>query len=133
MEQTIITLREVEERIERGDTPEIIREFLEEAARSGEMFDSELVRFICTGFGGEDYGENIDYFYQDFDNSSRWSIICTEIVRFNSDQYYSFWSEVGLTEMQENEWYDQKPLIARQKKIEKLIWVEEKIENESNS
>lgn len=133
MEQTIITLREVEERIERGDTPEIIREFLEEAARSGEMFDSELVRFICTGFGGEDYGENIDYFYQDFDDSSRWSIICTEIVRFNSDQYYSFWSEVGLTEMQENEWYDQKPQIARQKKIEKLIWVEEKIENESNS
>lgn len=133
MEQTIITLREVEERIERGDTPEIIREFLEEAARSGKMFDGELVRFIYNGFDGEDYGENIDYFYQDFDNSSRWSIICTEIVRFNSDQYYSFWSEVGLTEMQENEWYDQKPLIARQKKIEKLIWVEEKIENESNS
>ena len=128
----MITFKEIEERIERGDTPEIIREFLEEAARSGEMFDSELVRFICTGFGGEDYGENIDYFYQDFDDSSRWSIICTEIVRFNSDQYYSFWSEVGLTEMQENEWYDQKPLIARQKKIEKLIWVEEKIENETN-
>lgn len=129
----MITLREVEERIERGDTPEIIREFLEEAARSGKMFDGELVRFICNSFDGEDYGENIDYFYQDFDDSSRWSIICTEIVRFNSDQYYSFWSEVGLTEMQENEWYDQKPLIARQKKIEKLIWVEEKIENESNS
>lgn len=133
MEQTIITLRKAEERIKRGDTPEIIREFLEEAARSGEMFDSELVRFICTSFGGEDYGENIDYFYQDFDDSSRWSIICTEIVRFNSDQYYSFWSEVGLTEMQENEWYDQKPQIARQKKIEKLIWVEEKIENDANS
>ena len=126
----MITLREVEERIERGDTPEIIREFLEEAARSGKMFEGELVRFICNG---EDYGENIDYFYQDFDDSSCWSIICTEIVRFNSDQYYSFWSEVGLTEMQENEWYDQKPLIVRQKKIEKLIWVEEKIENESNS
>lgn len=31
----MITLREVEERIERGDTPEAIREFLEEAARSG--------------------------------------------------------------------------------------------------
>lgn len=92
-------------------------------------YEGELVRFICNGFDGE----NIDYFYQDFDDSSRWSIICTEIVRFNSDQYYSFWSEVGLTEMQENEWYDQKPLIARQKKIEKLIWVEEKIENESNS
>lgn len=132
MEQTIITLREVEERIERGDTPEIIREFLEEAARSGKMFDGELVRFIYNGFDGEDYGEIIDYFYQDFIDSSRWSIICTEIVRFNSDQYYSFWSEVGLTEMQENEWYDQKPLIARQKKIEKLIWVEEKIENETN-
>nr|DAH18135.1 MAG TPA: hypothetical protein [Caudoviricetes sp.] len=128
----MITFKEIEERIERGDTPEIIREFLEEAARSGKMFDGELVRFICNGFDGEDYGENIDYFYQDFDDSSRWSIICTKIVRFNSDQYYSFWSEVGLTEMQENEWYDQKPLIARQKKIEKLIWVEEKIENESN-
>ena len=49
----MITFKEIEERIERGDTPEIIREFLEEAARSGEMFHSELVRFICTGFGGE--------------------------------------------------------------------------------
>lgn len=129
----MITFREVKERIERGDSPEIIREFLEEAARSGEMFDSELVRFICNGFDGEDSGENIDYFYQDFDDSSRWSIIRTEIVRFNSDQYYSFWYEVGLTEHQENEWYDQKPQIARQKKIEKQIWVEEKIENETNS
>jgi siderophore synthetase component len=46
----MITLREVEERIECGDTSEIIREFLEEAARSGEMFDSELVRFICNAF-----------------------------------------------------------------------------------
>lgn len=129
----MITLREVEERIERGDTPEAIREFLEEAARGGKMFDSELVRFICDGFDSNDYVDNIDYFYQDFDDSSRWSIIRTEIVRFNSDQYYSFWYEVGLTEMQENEWYDQKPLIARQKKIEKLIWVKEEIENESNS
>ena len=129
----MITFKEIEERIERGDTPEIIREFLEEAARSGEMFDGELVRSICSGFGGEDYGENIDYFYQDFDDRSRLSIICTDIVRFNSDQYCSFWSEVGLTEHQENEWYDQKPLIARRKKIEKLIWVEEEIKNESNS
>ena len=129
----MITLREVEERIERGDTPEAIREFLEEAARGGKMFDSELVRFICDGFDSNDYVDTIDYFYQDFDDSSRWSIIRTEIVRFNSDQYYSFWYDVGLTECQENEWYDQKPLIARQKKIEKLIWVEEKIENETNS
>lgn len=128
----MITLREVDERIERGDTPEIIREFLEEAARSGEMFDRELVRFICNCFDNEDYVDYIDYFYQNFDDSSRWSITRTEIVRFNSDQYYSFWYEVGLTEYQENEWYDQKPHIARQKKIEKLIWVEEKIENETN-
>ena len=99
----MITFKEIEERTEHGDTSEIIREFLEEATRSGEIFDGELVRFICNGFGGEDYGENIDYFYQDFDDSSRWSIICTDIVRFNSDQYYSFWSEVGLTEHQENE------------------------------
>ena len=31
----MITFKEIEERIERGDTPEIIREFLEEAARRG--------------------------------------------------------------------------------------------------
>ena len=37
----MITLREVEERIERGDTPEIIREFLEEAARSYEVDESD--------------------------------------------------------------------------------------------
>ena len=129
----MITLREVEERIESGDNPEAIREFLEEAARSGKMFDSELVRFICDGFEGDDYVENIDYFYQNFEDSSRWSIVRTEIVRFNSDQYYSFWYEVGLTEYQENEWYDQKPEIARQKKIEKWIWTTEEIENETNS
>ena len=129
----MITLREVVERIERGDKPEVIREFLEEAARSGKMFDSELVRFICDGFEGDDYVENIDYFYQNFEDRSRWSIIRTEIVRFNSDQYYSFWYEVGLTEMQENEWYDQKPEIAREKKIEKWIWTMEEIENETNS
>ena len=129
----MITLREVEERIERGDKPETIREFLEEAARSGKMFDSELVRFICDGFEGRDYVENIDYFYQNLEDSSRWSIVRTEIVHFNSDQYYSFWYEVGLTEMQENEWYDQKPEIARQKKIEKWIWTMEEIENETNS
>lgn len=129
----MVTLREVKERIERGDSPEIIREFLEEAARSGKMFDSELVCFICDGFDSDDYVDNIDNFYQDFDDSSRWSIIRTEIVRFNSDQYYSFWYEVGLTEMQENEWYDQKPEIARQKKIEKWIWAQEEIENETNS
>lgn len=129
----MITLREVEERIERGDKPEAIQEFLEEAARSGKMFDSELVRFICDSFEGDDYVENIDYFYQNFEDRSRWSIVRTEIVRFNSDQYYSFWYEVGLTEMQENEWYDQKPEIAREKKIEKWIWTMEEIENETNS
>ena len=129
----MITLREVEERIERGDKPEAIREFLEEAARSGKMFDGELVRFICDGFESRDYVENIDYFYQNFEDSSCWSIVRTEIVRFNSDQYYSFWYEAGLTEMQENEWYDQKPEIARQKKIEKWIWTMEEIENETNS
>lgn len=129
----MITLREVEERIERDDAPEIIREFLEEAACSGKMFDSELVHFICNGFDNDDYVENVDYFYQDFDDSSRWSIIRTEIVRFNSDQCYSFWYEAGLTEYQENEWYDQKPQIARQKKIEKWIWTEEDIGNEANS
>ena len=121
----MITLREVETRIERGDASETIREFLEEAARSGKMFDSELVRFICNDSDSEDYVNHIDHFYEDFDDSSRWSIIRTEIVRFNSDQYYSFWYEVGLTEMQENEWYDQKPEIARQKKIEEWIWTME--------
>ena len=80
-----------------------------------------------------DYVVNIDYCYQNFEDRSRWSIIRTEIVRFNSDQYYSFWYEVGLTEMQENEWYDQKPEIAREKKIEKWIWTMEEIKNETNS
>lgn len=128
----MITLREVEERIERGDAPETIREFLEEAARSGERFDTELVCFICSDFDNDGYVENVDYFYEDFRESSRWSITCTKIVRFNSDQYYSFWYEVGLTEMQENEWYDQKPQIARRKKIEKWIWTED-ITSEANS
>ena len=118
----MITLREVEERIERGDKPEAIREFLEEAARDGKMFDSKLVCFICGSSGSEDYVDNIDHFYEDFDDCSRWSIIRTEIVRFNSDQYYSFWYEVGLTEYQEDEWYDQKPQAVWHKKIETWVW-----------
>lgn len=86
----MVTLREVEERIERGDKPEAIREFLEEAARSGKMFDSELVCFICDGFDSDDYVDNIDNFYQDFEDCSRWSIARTEIVRFNSDNITLF-------------------------------------------
>ena len=53
----MITFREVEERIKHGNTPETIREFLEEAARSGKMFDEELVRFICNYFDNDDYVE----------------------------------------------------------------------------
>lgn len=47
----MITLREVEERIKRGDTPEIIREFLEEAARSAIVVakDEETARHIHPG------------------------------------------------------------------------------------
>lgn len=124
----MITLREVEERIDRGDAPETIREFLEEAARSGKMFDSALVCFICNDFDNDNYVENVGRVYDDFCNSSRWTITCTKIVRFNSDRYYSFWYEAGLTEMQEDEWYDQKPQIVRWKKIEKRIWEEEEEE-----
>lgn len=75
----MITFKEIEERIERGDTPEIIREFLEEAARSGEMFDSELVRFIFNSFDSEDYVDYIDYFYQNFDDSSRGRLLAQKL------------------------------------------------------
>ena len=106
----MITLREVEARIERGDAPEAIREFLEEAARDGKMFDSELVCFICDSSGSEDYVDNIDYFYQDFDDSSRWSIIRTKILRI-----FPMWKGLTVVLIERKEQYStlQPPMLPR--------------------
>lgn len=47
-----------------------------------------------------------DYGYEDFSDSSGWTIGKYYIVNIDGD-HYRCWEEVGLTEMQSNEWYDQ--------------------------
>ena len=64
--------------------------------------------------------------YDDFENSSRWSIGKYYIICLDGDAY-RVWEEVGLTEMQSNEWFDQVPerVMLKQKTIVDWMTVEE--------
>lgn len=45
-------------------------------------------------------------YYTDFDESSRWTIGKAYVLALD-EGFYRCWEEVGLTEMQPNEWFDQ--------------------------
>lgn len=64
--------------------------------------------------------------YDDFENSDRWSIGKYYILCLDGDTY-RVWEEVGLTEMQPSEWFDQVPerVMQKQKIIVDWMAVEE--------
>lgn len=85
-------------------------EALKHCIRSGVMISSEVARWLCAN-----HDELIiDEGYDDFEDSTRWSIAKYYIIVLDGDAY-RFWEWVGLTEMQSNEWYDQtfEPVIQR--------------------
>ena len=61
----------------------------------------------CVQWLVENHPELVsDEYYADFEDSSRWSIGKAYILSLD-DGFYRCWEEVGLTEMQPNEWWDQ--------------------------
>lgn len=68
----------------------------------------------------------IDEGYDDFENASRWSIAKYYILCIDGDTY-RVWKEVGLTEMQPSEWFDQIPerVLQEQRIIVDWMAVEE--------
>ena len=60
--------------------------------------------------------------YDDFENSSRWTIGKYYILRLDGDAY-RVWEQVGLTEMQPNEWFDQVPERVMQKQKTVVDWM----------
>ena len=60
--------------------------------------------------------------YDDFENSTRWTIRKYYILCLNGDAY-RVWEQVGLTEMQPNEWFDQIPERVMQKQKTVVDWM----------
>lgn len=65
-----------------------------------------------------------DEYYVDFEDSSRWSIGKAYILALD-EGFYRCWEEVGLTEMQPNEWYDQTFELVLQHKRTIVEWITE--------
>lgn len=60
--------------------------------------------------------------YDDFENSTRWTIGKYYILCLDGDTY-RVWEQVGLTEMQPNEWFDQVPELVMQKQKTVVDWM----------
>jgi hypothetical protein len=85
-------------------------EALKYCIKAGVTISGEVAKWLAH----ENEELIVDEGYDDFDNAARWSIGKYYIIVIDDDAY-RFWEEVGLTEMQPNEWYDQifEPVIQR--------------------
>ena len=70
----------------------------------------------------------VDEVYDDFEGSSRWSIGKTYILALDGG-FYRCWEEVGLTEMQPNEWWDQTFQPVHMKEVTISTWVTDEEDN----
>ena len=59
--------------------------------------------------------------YDDFEDLGRWTIGKYYIIVVDGE-YYQFWEEAALTELQESYFYDQSFLKVRQVEIKKTVW-----------
>lgn len=69
-----------------------------------------------------------DEYYDDFENSGRWSIGKAYILSLDGG-FYRCWEEVGLTEMQPNEYYDQTFEPVHMKEVTATTWVTDEEED----
>ena len=69
-----------------------------------------------------------DEYYVDFEDSSRWSIGKAYILALDGG-FYRCWEEVGLTEMQPNEWWDQTFEPVHMKEVTVSTWVTDEEDN----
>lgn len=63
-----------------------------------------------------------DEYYANFEDSSRWYIGKTYILALD-EGFYRCWVEIGLTEMQPDEWYDQTLEPVHMKEVTISTWV----------
>lgn len=83
----------------------------------------------CVEWLVENHPELVsDEYYVDFEDSSRWSIGKAYILALD-EGFYRCWEEVGLTEMQPNEWWDQTFEPVHMKEVTISTWVTDEEDN----
>ena len=82
----------------------------------------EVVKYLIQ----ERYDIVIDSGYVDFEDATRWTISHWLIFNFNGE-HYRIWMESGLTDYQENEYYDQTPekVVLREVRVDEWMTEEE--------
>jgi hypothetical protein len=92
--------------------------------KNGVTISAEVIEWLVKE---NDYV--VDEGFDDFENSDRWTISKYYILILDGDAY-RVWEQVGLTEMQPNEWFDQTPELVLQKQKTVVDWMAvEEIEN----
>lgn len=69
-----------------------------------------------------------DEYYVDFEDASRWSISKAYVLALDKG-FYRCWEEVGRSEMQGNEWWDQTFEPVRMKEVTVSAWVTDEEDN----
>ena len=69
-----------------------------------------------------------DEYYDAFEDSSRWTISKAYILTLD-EGFFRVWEEVGLTEMQPNEYYDQSAEPVHVKEVTIATWVTDEEED----
>ena len=92
--------------------------------KNGVTISAEVIEWLVKE---NDYV--VDEGFDDFENADRWTIAKYYILILDGDAY-RVWEQVGLTEMQPNEWFDQTPEPVMQKQKTIVDWMTaEEIEN----
>lgn len=92
-------------------------EALKHCIRSGVVISRDVVEWLL----GHHEDLIIDEGYDDFEDSTRWSIGKYYIIIIDDDAY-RFWEWVGLTEMQPNEIFDQTFELVIQRTVSVAQW-----------
>lgn len=95
-------------------------EALKYCIKHGVCISGEVVQWLV-----DNHSELIvDEVYDDFGDSGRWSINKSYILKID-DEHYRCWEEVGLTEMQPNDWWDQtfEKVVLREVRVD--MWLTE--------
>ena len=92
--------------------------------KNGVTIGAEVIEWLV-----EENDYVVDEGFDDFENADRWTIAKYYILILDGDAY-RVWEQVGLTEMQPNEWFDQTPEPVMQKQKTIVDWMTaEEIEN----
>ena len=93
------------------------------AIAMAKRIDDVCIKGECIEWLVDNHPELVsDEVYDDFDDSGRWSIGKAYILALD-EGFFRCWEEVGLTEMQPNEWWDQTCEPVHMKEVTISTWV----------